>query len=307
MDHEPSAGQFLQGAAMSLTHMQTFRIRSYECNAHGFLHPASYLHYMQETASDATAAAGYDMARYEAMGRLWLARQTNIRYRRPLRYGDSVQVKTWVTDFRRIRSRRAYEFALAGSGDLVARAQTDWVFLDRDRGRPAPIPMKMKAAFFPEGLPTTTPAASRFPSPPQPPPDAFQQWRRVEWQDLDQAQHVNNAVYLAYIDDCEVQAAAARGWSPERLQMEGFTIVPTQHQIEYRQAAILNDELALTTWISSANYATALRHFVISRAADASPVVRAHASWMCVDLRTGRQIPIPEALLADLAPRAAAP
>ena len=95
---------------------------------------------MQETAFDATAAAGYPVSRYEAMGRLWLVRESDVEHIRPLRYGDTVTVRTWVADFRRVRSRRAYEFRLANTGELVAQAQTDWVFLDSATGRPTAIP-----------------------------------------------------------------------------------------------------------------------------------------------------------------------
>jgi acyl-CoA thioester hydrolase len=89
---------------MPLTHTRTFRIRYYECDAYGHVNQAQYLRYMQEAAFDASAAAGYDTARYEEMGRTWLIRETEIEYLRPLRYGDSVRVTTWVDDFRRIRS-----------------------------------------------------------------------------------------------------------------------------------------------------------------------------------------------------------
>ena len=86
---------------MPLIQVRTFRVRHCECDAYGRAKYASYLNYMQETAFDASAAAGYDLARYEAMGRYWLARETDIEYLYPLRYGDSVQVKTWMADFRR--------------------------------------------------------------------------------------------------------------------------------------------------------------------------------------------------------------
>ena len=81
-------------------------MRHYECDAYGHVNHANYLRYMQETAFDASAAVGYDVARYEAIGRQWLVRETDITYLRPLVYGDTVIVKTWVADFRRVRSRR---------------------------------------------------------------------------------------------------------------------------------------------------------------------------------------------------------
>jgi hypothetical protein len=48
------------------------------------------------------------------------------------------------------------------SGELVARAHTDWVFLDSATLRPAPIPRELRVAFFPERLPEPAPRRSRF-------------------------------------------------------------------------------------------------------------------------------------------------
>jgi len=289
----------------SLTHVRTFRVRHYECDAYGYVKYANYLNYVQEAAFDASAAAGYDLARYEAMGRHWLVRETDIEYLYPLRYGDSVQVKTWVADFRRVRSRRAYELRLAGSGGLVARAHTDWVFLDSATGRPAAIPPAMMAAFFPEGVPEQAPPRSRFPSAPPPPPGVFRLRRRVEWRDIDTAQHVNNAVYLAYLEECEVQAAATHGWPQARMRTEGFAVVARRHQIEYRQPGVLGDELELATWVSDVEDATAVRHYTVARVSDGALLARARMLWGTVDVKTEQPIRIPDAFLADLAPNTA--
>ena len=115
---------------MSIVHSSHYVVREYECDAHGHLNQANYIRYMQEAALDASAAVGYPKARYETMNRLWLARHTRIEYLLPLFYGEPVTVKTWVADFRQVRSLRRYEFYR--ETDLVARAATDWVYLERD-------------------------------------------------------------------------------------------------------------------------------------------------------------------------------
>jgi len=69
---------------MPLTHVRTFRVRHYECDAYGYVKDANYLNYMQEAAFDASATAGYDLARYQAMGRYWLVRETDVEYLHPL-------------------------------------------------------------------------------------------------------------------------------------------------------------------------------------------------------------------------------
>jgi acyl-CoA thioester hydrolase len=285
---------------MPLTHQRAFRIRHYECNLHGFARYASYLNYMQEAAFDASAAAGYDLARYASMGCHWLVRETDIQYRQPLRYGESVQVKTWVADFRRVRSRRAYELRVVGSSELVAEASTDWVFLDSATGHPVTIPLDMMKAFFPEGVPSEAPPRRRFASGSMPSTGAFSLERQVAWSDVDRAGHVNNAVYLAYVEDAEAQVAAASGWPHERMAAEGFTLVARRHQIEYRQPAVLGDELDLTVWLSDLGESGGVWHHAITRVRDGVQLAQALTHWECVDVGTRRPVPVPRELAADL-------
>jgi acyl-CoA thioester hydrolase len=219
-----------------------------------------------------------------------------------LRYGDSVQVKTWVADFRRVRSRRAYEFRHATSEELVARACTDWFFLDTTTNRPAGIPQELKLAFIPEGVPESALPRERFPGAPPPPLGAVRQKRRAEWCDLDPAGHVNNAVYLAYVEDIGAQLPAAHGWPMARLESEGLGIVARYHRIEYGQPAMLHDDLELSTWLSDVGPSTAVRHTTIARLGDGALLARACTVHVWIDTATGQPAPIPGALLADFAP-----
>lgn len=288
---------------MSLTHTRCFRIRHYECDAHGRLNNAVYLRYMQETAFDASAAAGYDQARYRAMGRLWLIHETYIYYLRPLTYGDSVSVRTWVADFGRVRSRRDYEFVLAATGAVAARAHTDWAFLDAASGRPAPIPPELVAAFFPDGTP---PPAKREPFRMPPAPDGvFRTRRRVEWRDVDPVGHLNNANLLAYVGEAAWEARAAGGWPVARLEAAGLGILERQHRVEYRGEARYGDELEIATWASPPRAASGLRHYTLTDVGRGELVGRVNSEYVWVDRRTLKPVRIPadyrHALAANIA------
>jgi acyl-CoA thioester hydrolase len=287
---------------MPLTHERTFRVRHYECDMYGHVNNTNYLRYMQETAFDASAAAGYDTARYAAMGRQWLVRENNIDYLRPLRYGDVVRVKTWVADFRRVRSRRMYELWNENTGELAARAHTDWVFLDAATGGPATIPREMVAAFFPEGAPDSAPPRDRFPDPPPPPERPFTIRRRVVWQDIDPAGHVNNAMYLSYVEECGTQILPVYGWSAERMAAAGFAIIVRQHRIEYLQQALPDDELEVTTWVFDMKRATGMRHYAITRTGDGALLARVRSLYVWVNPATGQPARVPEYFLKDFAP-----
>ena len=63
---------------------RVFRVRHYECDLYGHVNNANYVRYMQEAAFDASAAVGYDEARYHAMGTMWLVHSTDIEYLNPL-------------------------------------------------------------------------------------------------------------------------------------------------------------------------------------------------------------------------------
>ncbi len=289
-----------QEDCMPLTHERTFRIRHYECDPYGHVNHARYVRYMQETAFDASEAAGYGMARYDEMGILWLVRETDITYERPLRYGDRVTVKTWVGDFRRVRSRRMYELRLADDTP-VATAHTEWVLLNQATQRPTKIPPALKEAFFPEGVPPPSPRPPQFPDPPPAPPGVFEMRRRVEWRDLDPVGHVNNAAYMTFLEECGIGMAQFYGWPMARMIETGFGIVARNYRIEYLQPALMDDELELATWVSDVRRISAVRHYTIRRAAG-ELLVRARAHWVWVDLKNGRPIRVNPDFLRDCAP-----
>lgn len=286
---------------MPLTHTRAFRVRHYECDANGYVAYANYLRYMQEAAFDASAAAGYDNVRYAEMKRTWLIRESDIEYIHPLRYGDSVAVKTWVIDFRRIRSYRAYEFRRIGSDELVAQARTDWVFLDSETLRPAAIPREMMTNFFPEGPPVQAPPRESFPTPSELPSNGFTVRRRAGWRDIDPAQHVNNAIYLTYMVDCGVEATDSLGWPVERRRAGGFDVAPRRFRIEYKQPAVLGDDIGVAVSITDVQPEGAVLHFTVTRVADDALLSRAYAQWICVDRDGGEPRHFPPTFLEDFA------
>lgn len=287
-----------------MIHETTFAVRYDECNAYGRVHSANLLRYMQEAAFNASAAAGYDLDRYNSLRTLWLIRETNIRlFHYPLTYGDEVTVKTYVLDFRRVRSRRAYHLRHTDSGAPIAEAYTDWVYIDADRERPITVPNKMIAAFFPNGHPdpADVPPREPFPGAPPPPPDAFAVRRRPEWRDIDGAHHVNNTIYIGYLEECALLSQQAQGWPLARLLEGGAGPLPSRYRIEYKQSALLGDELAIMTWGSDPTATGGTLHHTITRVEDDALLVRANVDWEWVDFRTRQPATTPQIFLDDFA------
>jgi acyl-CoA thioester hydrolase len=286
---------------MPLTHTRTFRVRHYECDTYGHVNAPNYLRYMQEAALDASAAVGYDEARYNELGSMWLIRETDIEYLSALRYGDSVEVTTWVEDFRRVRSRRRYDLVKVGTGEKVAQAATDWVYIDRTSGQPMHIPQVMIDAFMEQGIPASAAPREKFPDAPPAPPGVYSLQRRVEWRDIDAAGHVNNAVYMNYLEDAGIQAARACGWPVGRMMNIGIAIMARRYQIEYRQPAALDDDLVITTYLSNARRSTILRHYKIMRPSDDALILQARTQWMAVNPTTQTLTRFPAEFIANFA------
>ncbi|MDQ7028873.1 MAG: YbgC/FadM family acyl-CoA thioesterase [Ardenticatenia bacterium] len=285
---------------MPRVHTIHFRVRHYECDPYGHVNNATYLRYMEEAAFRASMAVGYGVDTYKGMNRRWWIHETEVEYLRPLRYGDTAEVRTWVAHARRVRCRRVYEVRRGSTGELAARAWSDWVFLEGTTGRPTAIPEELWRAF---GLDDTAKDVpwDRFPEAPPPPPGVFRTRRRVEWRDLDTEGHVNNANYLSYLEDCGVQVATAFGWPVRRMSEAGFAVIARRLRIEYRLPAVLDDELEIATWLSNVRRATAVRHYVIHRVHDGALIARARTLWAWVNLQTGRPIRIPDAFHTDFA------
>lgn len=260
---------------MPYVHTDFVTVRHYECDFYGRLYPAAMLGYMQEAAFAASAAVGYSARRYAEIGLQWLAYETELEMHndptRPLGYGDTLTLKTWVVDFRRVRSLRRYEIYAANQ--LVARASTDWVLMDVNTRYPASIPPEIVTAYAHGEDVSSVAEVPRPPFPRFPPmPDtAHHHRRRVEWRDIDPAAHVNNAVYVQYAAEAERQVLAAAGMTLER-------VVPRRWQIEYKLAAVLDDEVDIATWTDAES--PNVRFYSITRAIDGKLLARIRSEFV---------------------------
>ena len=116
-------------------------------------------------------------------------------------------------------------------------------------------------------------------------------------QDIDELGHVNNVVYVRYI-----QEVAAAHWemiaSPE-LKSKYLWVV-LRHEIDYRNPAFLNDSIIGTTWVGESNGAKFERFVKLVRASDQKVVAESKTIWCMLDAKTMRPTRIGEDILAIL-------
>ena len=111
----------------------------------GHVNNVEFVRWMQEAAVAHSEAQGMDAKRYAEIGGTWYVRSHHIEYLLPGMEGDALVVRTWVASLDRVRSLRRYRFER--EGELLARAETEWVWIDAARGRPRPVPAEVAQSF----------------------------------------------------------------------------------------------------------------------------------------------------------------
>jgi acyl-CoA thioesterase FadM len=267
------------------------RVPHHEVGPLGELRPSALVRLLQEAAIEASAAAGFSERWYREAGSQWVVRRTWLGVGGALRGGDTAEVATWVADVRRVRSRRDYEIRSAGR--LVARAWSDWVYVDLARGRPARVPDEMIAAFDP------THAGDELPREPltvgAPPGDAFFYERPVVLRDVDGLGHVNNAVAVDVFEEALVAALERAGWPIERIAAEGRALALAEIDVEYLDPSRLGTTLDGRLWRLTGT-GVALRSACLVQAASAVPATRALATWTWLDRASGEATAFPPEL-----------
>jgi acyl-CoA thioester hydrolase len=123
----------------------------------------------------------------------------------------------------------------------------------------------------------------------------FNHYVRVSDNDIDLMQHVNNVVYLKYIQD-----ASAAHWyavAPSNLASQ-VTWVVRRHEIDYLRPAFVDEDLVVRTWVGKATAATCERFAEIYRPSDGQILTRTRSVWVILDVITNRPRRIDEQLLA---------
>ena len=105
--------------------------------------------------------------------------------------------------------------------------------------------------------------------------------------DIDEQNHVNNTVYLRWIQD-----VATAHWrsvaSPEAQKTIAWVVL--RHEIDYKAPAVLGDEITLRTWVGKATRITFERFTEIRRDHDGRLLSKARTLWCPISAQTSRPV-----------------
>lgn len=113
----------------------------------GHVNNLAYVGWMQDLAIEHSTAAGWSMERYAALGVGWVVRSHFIEYLRPAFASELLSAHTWVPRFDDRTTPRRYLFLRERDRQVLAQAETRWVFVDLATGRRRPLPRELLDAF----------------------------------------------------------------------------------------------------------------------------------------------------------------
>jgi acyl-CoA thioester hydrolase len=121
-------------------------------------------------------------------------------------------------------------------------------------------------------------------------PEAFEIIVPVQPADIDLQKHVNNTVYLRWVQDVATAHWEARAPAAAR---EAIGWVVLRHEIDYKTAACLGDEIVLRTWVGEATRITFERFTEMRRRRDGELLAKGRTLWVPVNSATGKPSRVP--------------
>ena len=118
-------------------------VTAVDVDRNGHVNNVVYIQWMQDAAVAHARASGC-MRASRAVGATWVVRTHHIEYLSPAFAGDKLALLTWPANFQRVRSLRKYKFIREKDQTVIARAETDWIFVSAENGRPQSIPTEVK-------------------------------------------------------------------------------------------------------------------------------------------------------------------
>ena len=114
-------------------------------------------------------------------------------------------------------------------------------------------------------------------------------------EDIDELGHVNNAVWVKWIQD----VATAHWYDTARPEhRDAYVWLVVRHEIDYLRAVLPGETVTGRTWIAEAPKGARCDRHMEFVGADGKPRVRARTTWAVLSKESGRPIRVPPEVIA---------
>jgi acyl-CoA thioester hydrolase len=117
----------------------------------------------------------------------------------------------------------------------------------------------------------------------------------VQPAEIDQQNHVNNTVYVRWIQEVPTAHWNALAPVPARDEI-GWVVL--RHEIDYKAPASLGDGIVLRTWVGKASRVTFERFVEVLRQSDRKVLATARTLWVPINPATAKPTRVPPEIRA---------
>lgn len=111
---------------------------------------------------------------------------------------------------------------------------------------------------------------------------------QVQSQHIDVLGHVNNVMYIQWMQDVAAAHIEMLGLGLTQYLELKHAMVAVEHHVQYRKAALEGEEIILRTWLDDINALYSFRQYAFYRPKDQSVLFVGNTKWACIEIATGR-------------------
>ena len=108
--------------------------------------------------------------------------------------------------------------------------------------------------------------------------------------DIDDLGHVNNVVYVRWVQDVATAHWRALASTDQQARVAWVVL---RHEIDFKRAAVAADAIVARTWVGPATAVAFERHTELLRASDRRLLAQARTLWCPIDRATGKPCRLP--------------
>ena len=126
---------------------------------------------------------------------------------------------------------------------------------------------------------------------------SYQDTFKVEKNAIDGLNHVNNVVYLQWVNDI-----SEKHWNllaGQEIKEKYFWVV-LRHELDYMNQAFLGDEITVSTWVGESSGVKSIRNVHVYKGE--TILLKARSTWCLLEIKSLRPTRIKEDILSLLRP-----
>lgn len=277
-------GRFVEGR---FVYRQIFVIRSYEIGPDKTATMETLMNFLQETAlnhvtSSGIGGDGFGATREMSLRKLiWVVTRIQVQVQRYSKWGDEIEVDTWVDAAGKNGMRRDWIIRDRYTQEIITRATSIWVIMNRETRRLSKIPGEVKQELVPFylnriSIPTEERDCEKIDKLTDETAERIRSGLAPRWNDMDANQHVNNVKYI--------------GWMLESVPIEvlgdyNMTSMTLEFRRECTQTNLLESMTCPTERVMNESNNYSIRRpdlqytHLLRLQHDKSDVVRARTEW----------------------------